>query len=72
MVGKARCFDNDCSCEAVVLRTYRDLRDKGCTDRDAFLSTVRVLELRHPGHDRNYYFLQIANWLGCEPSVADQ
>jgi hypothetical protein len=57
----------DCTeCKGIVTRTYRELRDTGYDDRDAFLSAARVLELRHPGHDRYYYFLRIGQWLGDE------
>jgi hypothetical protein len=66
MTEDVRCVDEDCTeCEAIVTRAYRDLRDKGYMDRDAFMSSVRVLEVRHPGHDRYYYFYRIANWLAA-------
>ena len=55
----------DCTeCRGIVTRTYRELRDKGYDDHDAFFSAAHVLELRHPGHDRYYYFLRIGQWLG--------
>ena len=67
MSNRVRCEDVSCTeSEGIVARTYRELRDTGYSDRDAFLSAVRVLELRHPGHDRSYYFLRIAQWLGAE------
>ena len=55
--------------DKIVSRAYRELRDKGCSDREAFLSAVRVLELRHPGHERYYYFSRLANWLGAKPQA---
>jgi len=64
MPGGAHCSEEDCTCERIVLRTYRELRDKGRSDREAFLSAVQVLALRHPGHERYYYFSRIAKWLG--------
>ena len=70
MPGRGRCFDEDCTeCEGIVTRAYHELRGKGCSDRDAFLSAVRVLQLRHPGDDQLHYFLQVGKWLGteCQP-----
>lgn len=52
--------------QTIVARTYRGLRDMGDSDRDANFSAVRVLELRHPGHDRQHYFFRVAQWLGSE------
>jgi hypothetical protein len=54
-------------CEGVISRTYRELMNRGYSDRDAFFSAVRVLELRHPGRHRDHYFLQVAQWLGTNP-----
>ena len=59
-------------CARVVVRTYRELRQADYSDRDAFMSAVRVLELRHPGHDRWFYFRTVARALGNEPSVFGQ
>jgi hypothetical protein len=36
-------------CRGIVTRVYEGLRLSGHSDRDAFASAVRVLELRHPG-----------------------
>jgi hypothetical protein len=59
------CGKEDCEeCEGVVVRTYRELRGADYSDRDAFISAVRVLELRHPGHARSYYFRRVARALG--------
>ena len=67
MTGRIRCVETACTeCEGIVARTYRELREAGYPDRDAFVAAVRVLELRHPGHDRQYYFLRIAQWLGSD------
>jgi hypothetical protein len=51
-------------CARIVVRTYRELRNADYSDRDAFISAVRVLELRHPGHDRWFYFRNVARALG--------
>lgn len=60
------CGEIEClKCAEVVSRTYRELRVKGYDDRDAFLSAVNVLELRHPGHDRYYYFRCAARLIGA-------
>jgi len=67
MTNDPRCYSEHCSdCEKIVTRAYRELRSKGQSDREAFLSAVRVLEIRHPGEDRNSYFLRVAQWLGTE------
>jgi hypothetical protein len=65
MSKRAVCEDLECAkCGDVIARTYRELRKKGCSDREAFLSSVNVLELRHPGHERYYYFRCTARLLG--------
>jgi len=51
-------------CGDVIARAYSELRDKGYSDRDAFMSAVKLLELRHPGHERYYYFRCAAQLLG--------
>jgi hypothetical protein len=59
----------DCDeCARIVVRTYRELRNADYSDRDAFISAVRVLELRHPGHDRWFYFRNVARALGNDVS----
>jgi len=55
----------DCAeCADIVTRTYSELRARGYTDKEAFLSAVRVLELRHPGSNRYEYFRRVASLLG--------
>ena len=67
MPKRIRCPDENCTeCQGIVTRAYRELLNTGNSDRHAYLSAVRVLELRHPGHDRNYYFLRVARWLASE------
>ena len=67
MSAKLRCIDEECTeCAAIVTRAYRELRVLGRTDREAFLSAVRVLEIRHPGEERGTYFLKVAHWLGMD------
>ena len=62
---RVACPEENCSdCQGVIVRTYDELMDSGVSDRNAYLSAVRVLKLRHPGHEPNYYFLQVAQWLG--------
>ena len=67
-------FPRDCEgcveCARVVVRTYRELRQADYSDRDAFMSAVRVLELRHPGNDRWFYFRTVARALGNEPNTS--
>ena len=66
------CGEEDCEeCARVVVRTYRELRMADHSDRDAFISAVRVLELRHPGHDQWFYFRNVARALGNESGAAD-
>ena len=55
-------------CARIVVRAYRELRHADYSDRDAFISAVRVLELRHPGRDRWSYFLTVARALGNDAS----
>jgi hypothetical protein len=63
------CDNESCDeCASVVVRAYRELRKANYSDRDAFMSAVRVLELRHPGHNRWFYFRSVARALGAEPS----
>ena len=57
---------NCTECESTVARAYRELRGKSWSDRDAFLSVVRMLELRRPGQNRNVYLLKVAQWLGTD------
>jgi hypothetical protein len=67
MSKRARCENEDCTkCEGIVARSYRELRNAGYSDREAFFSTVRVLELRHPGHEKYYYFGRVAQWRGAD------
>jgi hypothetical protein len=67
MPGRPAHSDENCTeCRGIIARTYRELLESGESDRHAYLSAVRVLQLRHPGHDPNYYFLRVANWLASE------
>lgn len=67
MSKPVHCDDEICTeCKGIVTRTYHELRNSGDSDRDAYLCAVRVLELRHPGHERYYYFHRVAQWLGGE------
>jgi hypothetical protein len=56
MVSRVECAEDACTeCERIVLRVYCELRRAGYDDRRAFQSAMHVLELRHPGHERDYY-----------------
>ena len=66
LVAELSNWDDCTECESTVTRAYRELRGKGWSDRDAFLSAVHVLGLRHPGQDRNVYLLKVAQWLGMD------
>ena len=68
MAERVNCDEEDCvECASIVVRTYHELRRANYSDRDAFISAVRVMELRHPGRDRWFYFRNVARALGEEP-----
>ena len=68
MPKRVACDERGCSeCGDVIARTYRELLSNGYSDRDAFIFCVNMLELRHPGHERNYYFSCAAKLLGAMP-----
>jgi hypothetical protein len=70
MSERVHCDEEACvECARIIVRAYRELRRADYSDRDAFISAVRVLELRHPGHDRWFYFRNVARALGEEPSA---
>ena len=72
MAEQIPCGEEDCEqCATVVVRTYRELRMASYSDRDAFMSAVRVLQLRHPGHDQWFYFRNVARALGSNSEIAD-
>jgi len=60
------CSDVCTECRGIITRVYEDLRLAGHGDRDAFASAVRVLELRHPGQDKEHYLSLAAEWLADE------
>ena len=65
MPNRFICDKKSCGeCGDVVTRAYRELRELGYSDRDAFMSSTKLLELRHPGHERYYYFRCVAQLLG--------
>jgi len=69
MSERNSCDVEDCDeCARIVVRTYRELRNADYTDREAFISAVRVMELRHPGRDRWFYFRNVARALGSDSS----
>jgi len=58
------CDEEPCTeCRGILLRTYTELRASGCGDEHAFDAAVRVLALRHPGHDHGYYAGRAAEWI---------
>jgi hypothetical protein len=62
------CSDEVCTeCCGIISRAYAELRLAGCEDRDAFASAIRVLELRHPGHDKKHYRDLAAEWIAVDP-----
>lgn len=61
------CAEDNCTeCRGILVRVYRELRAAGYDDPKAFQSAVRVLELRHPGHDGDYYLGLAAQWIAAE------
>ena len=61
------CSDEVCTeCRSIVANVYNELRRLGHGDRAAFASAVRVLELRHPGHDKEHYVGLAAEWIAAE------
>ena len=61
------CSDEVCTdCRGIITRVYEDLRRAGDNDRAAFASAVRVLELRHPGQDKEHYVNLVAEWIAAE------
>ena len=67
MAVRILCSDEVCTeCQGIVLSVYGELRRLGRGDRDAFASAIRVLELRHPGHDRGHYIDLAAKWIAAE------
>jgi hypothetical protein len=61
------CSNDHCTeCRGILVRTYRELRGAGYGDEKAFLAAVHVLELRHPGHTRDYYTRLSAQWIEAE------
>ena len=66
MRRKAQCAEETCTeCSTIVVRAYRELRSGGYGDRAAFDSALRVLKLRHPGHDEAYYRSRTAEWIAA-------
>ena len=57
MAKRVACDEVGCAhCADVITRTYAELRERGDSKRDAYLFCVDLLELRHPGHEKYYYF----------------
>ena len=68
MAVRILCSDEVCrECSGIIARLYEGLRLAAYGDRDAFTSAVRVLELRHPGHDKEHCLSLAAEWLADEP-----
>ena len=61
--SRDRCESECRDCERIVLRAYGELRRAGYSDRQAFQSAMHVLELRHPGHGRDYYRIRAARMI---------
>ena len=76
MAVQILCSDEVCSeCHSIVANVYNELRRLGHGDRAAFASAVHVLELRHPGHNRDHYIDLAAKWIAAErldPAYGEQ
>ena len=59
------CNKRQCElCVDAVRHSYEVCLRQGSDDRRAFMASVDLLEFRHPGHERNYYFHCVAQLLG--------
>jgi hypothetical protein len=59
------CDEKSCAeCEALIVRTYRELREEKGSDGHALNFCADLLEFRHPGHGWYYYFSCTARLLG--------
>ncbi len=66
MAAHSVCDKKSCGeCGYIVARTCFELCNQGYGDSDAFASCADLLELRRPGHERDYYFLCTAQLLGA-------
>ena len=64
MAKRIICDEKECTkCGDLITHIYEEWRKNGETDRDAFLSSVDVLGLHHPGHERYDYFRCVARLL---------
>ena len=57
------CTDGCDSCQAVVIRTYREMRKHGAADRPAFRAAMRVLSLRHPERNAKEVKTLASQWV---------
>ncbi len=57
------------SCRVAVVRTYRELRDRGASDRWAFGSAMIVFRNHHPEVASAEVPYRIAGWI--EEAIAD-
>jgi hypothetical protein len=61
-------FDEDHTCEScrtVVMRTYRELLEKGQDQTAALCSAMHVLAIRHPEQRASLRAEVIAGWLAA-------
>jgi hypothetical protein len=56
------CSSGD-ACRTAALRAYRELRDRGLIDPDAFEAAVRVFQYHHPSMLRGDAKLVVADWI---------
>lgn len=54
------------SCRRAVIRTYRELRNRGVSDRFAFEAGLRLYSLRHPEATPRVARDNVADWISEE------
>lgn len=59
-------IEHVCRCKGAVIRAYRELRERGITDRDAFDSVARIHRFYHPEVSPRQSRFVIAEWLDPE------
>ncbi len=57
----AVCRDGEC--QVATVRAYRELRERGLSDRAAFDASVTLFRLRHKAASPRDAILQVAEWI---------
>jgi len=52
-----------CVCQSVVKRAYKELRARGCGERDALVSVLQIYRLYHPETDAVAAIDNVSAWL---------